>query len=102
MTTTTDTFVNTAVQTTEALLPAILAAAGVANPALTSAAQIAPAVISALQLAATFQKSGFMTADQLASLFASIGQGVQSTHDKWAAMNAADSGMPSTLKPQAA
>lgn len=82
---------NTVLQTTEALLPAILAAAGVANPALASAAQIAPIVLNALNMATAFQKAGLMTPEQLAALFASIGKDIQTTHDKWAAMNVAES-----------
>jgi hypothetical protein len=91
----------TVLQTTEAMLPAILIAAGVANPALANAAQIAPAVINVLNMATAMQKAGYMTPDQLAMLFHDIGTQIKDSHEKWAAMNLADQSKPSTLAPQA-
>jgi hypothetical protein len=81
----------TALQTAEALAPVILAAAGTAlSPQTAAIVALAPIALSFLQSATQLEQAGAMTPAQLASLFLSIGQGVQSTHDKWVAMNAAD------------
>lgn len=75
----------TALQTAEALIPAML----LANPAAAKAAEVVPLAIQLLQTASQLQQAGAMTEEQLAALFSQIGQGIQSTHQKWVAMNAA-------------
>ncbi len=85
-----NTATDTALKTAEALLPTILAAAGTAaSPQAAAIVALAPIALQFLQSAMQLQQAGAMTSDQLAALFASIGQGIQSSHDKWAAMNAA-------------
>lgn len=84
----TNTITQTAVATAETLLPTILAAV---SPQAASIAALAPIAIQLLQAAAQLENAGAMTSDQLASLFLTIGQGVQSTHNQWAALNAAAS-----------
>lgn len=76
---------DTALKTAETLIPAML----LANPAAGKAAEVVPLAIQLLQTAAQLQQAGAMTEDQLAALFSQIGQGIQSTHAKWTAMNAA-------------
>lgn len=81
---------DTAVQTAEVLLPTILAAAGTAaSPQVAGIVALAPVAMQLLQSAIQLQSVGAMTSDQLAALFASIGQGIHATHDKWVALNAA-------------
>ena len=83
MTTTTSTV---AAQTVEGLAPAIIAAA-IGSSGSTAGAAVA---ISFMQAAMQMQQAGQMTPDDLVKLFATISAGVQSAHDKWVAMNAAD------------
>jgi hypothetical protein len=86
MTTQTQTVVGTAIQTAAALAPALVAT----DPKVAAVVALAPVALQLLQSATQLQQAGILPADQLASLFASIGRGIQSTHDQWAAMNAAD------------
>lgn len=70
-----------------------LAAAAPALAAGTGAATIvalAPVALQFLDAATKLQQAGVLPPDQLAALFASVGQGIQSTHDRWIAMNEAD------------
>jgi hypothetical protein len=78
--------VGTAIQTAAALAPALAAT----DPKVAAVVALAPVALQLLQSATQLQQAGVLPADQLASLFASIGRGIQSTHDQWAAMNAAD------------
>jgi len=75
----------TVLKTAGAMIPAML----LANPAAGKAAEVVPLAIQLLQTASQLQQAGAMTEDQLAALFSQIGQGIQSTHSKWVAMNAA-------------
>ena len=86
MTTQNQTIASTALQSALAVAPALAAA----DPKIAAVVALAPVAIQLLQSATTLQQAGVLPAVQLASLFASIGQGIQSTHDQWAAMNAAD------------
>ena len=74
---------STVLSTAEALDPVLAAS----SPAAASAAALAPIALQFLQSAQQIQAAGLMTADQLAATFASIGQGVQATHNAWAALN---------------
>jgi len=80
---------STVLQTAEALAPVILAAGSAANPQVAAVVALAPIALAFLQSATQLEQAGAMTPAQLASLFLSVGQGVQSTHEKWLALNAA-------------
>lgn len=80
-----DTIEQTILSTAEASLPAILAAAGAANPGAASALALAPVALQLLQAATQFQQAGGMTPEQLAALFATIGANIKTSHDAWAA-----------------
>lgn len=80
--------IQTAVQTAEALAPALLATAAVADPRAAVALQLAPIAMQAMQSALQLAQAGAMTPEQLAALWATIGQGVQKAHSDWQAMNA--------------
>ena len=84
-----DQITQTAVQTAEQLAPAIAAAAVASNPNAAAVAALAPVAIQFLQSATALQQANVLSADQLAYLFHSTGQGIQATHDKWVAMNTA-------------
>lgn len=86
MTTQAQTVAQTALQTAVAMSP--LLAAG--SPQVAAVVALAPVAIQLLQSATQLQQAGVLPPEQLAALFASIGQGIQSTHNQWAAMNAAD------------
>lgn len=86
MTTQTEAVAAGVLQSLEAAAPVI--AAG--SPQVAAVVALAPVAIQLLQSATQLQQAGVLPPEQLAALFASIGQGIQSTHDKWAAMNAAD------------
>jgi len=75
---------HTAISTLETVAPLLAAS----NPAVASAAALAPLALQFLQAAQQIQAAGLMSEEQLASTFASIGQGVQSTHAAWVALNA--------------
>jgi hypothetical protein len=60
------------------------------DPKAATIVALAPVALNFLQAATQLQQAGLMTPEQLASLFASIGSGIKSTHDRWAALNAAD------------
>ena len=77
-----------AITAAEQILPAVIAAAGAAaSPQVAAITELAPIAVNLLQSAMQLQSAGAMTGDQLAALFATIGQGVQSTHDAWTALN---------------
>ena len=78
---------DTVTETLKQLAPALIGAALLKNP---SAAQVAPLVLSLLQTATQLHSVGTMSDQQLADLFASVGAGVQVTHNAWVAMNEAD------------
>lgn len=84
--TTVQTVAQTALQTAAAILPALAST----DPKLAAAVALAPLAVDLLQKATAAQQAGLLPPEQLAALFASIGQGIQSTHSQWAAMNAAD------------
>jgi hypothetical protein len=76
----------TALQTAAAVIPAVAAA----DPRVAAIVGLAPLALDLLQKAMQAQQAGLLPADQLAALFASVGTGIQSTHNAWAQMNAAD------------
>ena len=86
MSDTAQTVAQTALQTAAAILPALAST----DPKLAAVVALAPLAVDLLQKATAAQQAGLLPADQLAALFASIGQGIQSTHAQWAQMNAAD------------
>lgn len=86
MTNQAQTAAETALQTAVSLSP--LLAAG--SPQVAAVVALAPVAIQLLQSAMQLQQAGVLPPEQLAALFASIGQGIQSTHNQWATMNAAD------------
>jgi hypothetical protein len=80
-----DAVTSTVLSTAEAMAPAILAAAGAANPGLAGAAALAPVALQLLQAATQFQQAGAMTPAQLAAVFATVGAGIKTSHDAWVA-----------------
>jgi hypothetical protein len=86
MNTTAETIGATALQTAAAVLPALAAT----DPKVAAVVALAPLAVDLLQKATAAQQAGLLPPEQLAALFASIGQSIQSTHSQWAAMNAAD------------
>jgi hypothetical protein len=79
---TAQTILTTALQTAAAI--------AVTDPKAAAAVALAPFIVQLLTAAAQMQQAGTMTPAALADLFTSIGAGIQSTHDEWAAMNTAD------------
>jgi hypothetical protein len=82
---------------TEAIAAGVLQSLGTAgaavagaNPQVAAVVALAPVAIQLLQSATQLQQAGVLPPDQLAALFAKVGEGIQSTHERWAAMNAAD------------
>jgi hypothetical protein len=86
MSTTGQTILDTALQTAGAVGSALAAT----DPKVAAVVALAPLAIQLLQSATAAQQAGLIPAEQLAGLFASIGTGIQSTHDQWVAMNRAD------------
>lgn len=86
MTNQNQTLATTILQTAASLAPALAAT----DPKVAAVVALAPVALQLLQSATQLQQAGVLPAEELASLFASIGRGIQSTHDQWAAMNAAD------------
>jgi hypothetical protein len=86
MSTTGQTVLDTALQTAGAVGSALAAT----DPKVAAVVALAPLAIQLLQSATAAQQAGLIPAEQLAGLFASIGTGIQSTHDQWVAMNRAD------------
>jgi hypothetical protein len=82
----------TALQTAEALAPTILGVAAVAsgNPELAMAVKLAPLALQFMQSASQLANAGVLSPADLAALFAKVGVGIQTTHNAWAAMDAAD------------
>jgi hypothetical protein len=60
------------------------------NPKLAAAIAIEPFIVQLVESVEQMQQAGTLTPAALADLFARIGAGIQSTHDTWATMNAAD------------
>lgn len=88
MTTQTEAIASGVLQAVQAAAPAL--AAGSAGAATVVA--LAPIALQLLDAATKAQQAGLLPPEQLAALFASIGQGIQSTHNRWAAMNATEVG----------
>ena len=63
--------------------------AAAADPQAAAALQMAPVALQLLQAAQTMASAGAMSQEQLAALWAQIGQGISSAHNTWLAMNAA-------------
>lgn len=80
------TVVDTAVKTAEAILPTLASA----DPRAATIMALAPLALQLLQIGTQANQAGLLPDSQLAALFASVGSGIQSTHNAWAAMNAAD------------
>lgn len=78
--------IKTALDTAAALAPTLAAI----DPKVAIVAELAPLAIQLLQAATAAQQAGLIPAEQLAGLFASVGTGIQSTHDEWVAMNRTD------------
>ena len=72
---------------TEQTIETIASVAAIASPQAATVAALAPIAISMLNNAVQLTQAGAMTQDQLAALFQTIGQGVQSIHKQWAALN---------------
>lgn len=79
---------DTVVATTEQMLPALAAAVAASSPQAASIAALAPIAMQLMQSAIQLHSAGAMSPDQLATLFGTIGAGVQATHNQWAALNA--------------
>lgn len=86
---TNNTIVGAVEQTAVAMLPEVAAAVGASNPTVAAVVALAPIAVQLLDKATQLSNAGAMPADQLASLFASIGKSIRATHDQWAAMNGA-------------
>lgn len=84
-TTTTQTVLNTALQTALA----VSAALAPTDPRLAAIVGVAPLITQFLDAAAKIQQSGALTPDQLAALFASVGQSVEQTQAQWDTMTEA-------------
>lgn len=65
----------------------LVTAGSISNPGVASAVMLAPLAIQFMQMGLQLQQAGAMTPEQLAALFATVGVGIQSTHDRWTAMN---------------
>lgn len=76
----------TVLQTAASIAPALAAA----DPKVAAVVALAPVAITLLTAATQLQQAGVIPAQQLVDLFQEVGNGIQSTHDEWAAMNAAD------------
>lgn len=80
----------TALQTAEALAPAVLAAtataASITSPNVAIAAQLAPVVAQAIQNAAQLVQAGNMTPAQLAAKCQQLGALIQQLHNEEAAL----------------
>lgn len=63
--------------------------AAAVDPQAAAALQVAPVALQLLQAAQTMASAGAMTQEQLAALWAQIGQGIAESHNTWLAMNAA-------------
>ena len=75
---------------TQAGINEAIAVAGALAPVSPQGAAIvalAPIALSFFDAAIKLQAAGAMTTAQLAGLFASVGQGIQATHDAWAALD---------------
>lgn len=78
--------IQAAVAVATALAPII----GASSPQGAAIVALAPIALTFLDAAIKLQAAGVMNSQQLASLFASVGTGIQSTHNQWIAMDAAD------------
>ena len=84
MNTQTQAGINEEIAVAGALAPVI----GASSPQGATIVALAPIALSFLDAAIKLQAAGAMTTTQLAGLFASVGQGIQATHDAWAALDA--------------
>lgn len=78
--------IQAAVAVATALAPII----GATSPQGAAIVALAPIALNFLDAAIKLQSAGVLNSQQLASLFASVGTGIQSTHDAWMQMDAAD------------
>jgi hypothetical protein len=85
MTTTTQAVAATALQTAVAFAQAL----AVTNPKLAAALALEPLLAQLVESVVEMQQAGTLTPEALAAKFVSIGTGLQPTHDKWVALNAA-------------
>lgn len=79
---TAQTILTTALQTAAAI--------AVTDPKAAAAVALAPFIVQMLTAATQMQQAGTLTPAALADLFASIGAGIQGTHNEWAALDKAD------------
>jgi len=77
----------TTLQQAETTAAQLAPLAGLISPQAATIAAIAPIAIDMLNSAVKLTQAGAMTQDQLAQLFLTIGAGIQTTHDKWSALN---------------
>lgn len=78
--------INTALQTVATIAAQTLATT---DPKVAAAIELAQVVAQFLDSAAKLQQVGVLSPEQFTAMFGDIGKGIQSTHDQWAAMNAA-------------
>lgn len=83
-----DAALQTAETVLETVAPIALATASATNPNVAAAAALVPIALQLLQAAQQMQRAGAMSQQDLAALFATVGQGVQASHTQWAALNA--------------
>lgn len=85
MTTEAQTIAQTALSTAATLAPQLAAA----DPRVAAVVALTPIAIQLLQTALAARQAGLISDEQLAALWASSSQNIQSTHAQWQAMNAA-------------
>ena len=76
------------IATAEALAPAAGLISPQAGVAAAAAVTLAPIAIGLLNNAMQLTQAGALTQSQLAQMFVNIGQGIESTHAAWIALNA--------------
>ncbi len=86
----TDTTMQQVAQEAAAIAPvASLAANAAGQPQVALALQLAPAAITAMQALLTLANAGALTPEQLAAQYLTIAQGIQASHNAWAAQQTA-------------
>jgi hypothetical protein len=81
---------STVLETVKELAPSIMAAGIAANPQTAQVAAVAGIALQFLQSANEAHKAGLLTSAELSDFYVKVGQRLQSTHDAWIAMNAAE------------
>lgn len=91
MTDQTQLIAKTVLDTLYTLGPAILASGLTKSPRVVAISELMPVILEIFSTAKNAVAAGEMTEAELAKLFAEIGGSIQISHDKWAAMNQAQS-----------